>query len=149
VLDIAVPRDFDANIHDGERVCLFNIDDLTRMRDSTLDQRRRHLAPAEAITEAEVKVFCDDWNRRRSAPVIQELFQEADRVRQTVLAPLLGKLNGKMTADDKQSIEAAFRLFQNKLLHGPLAAIRDASSAPEQSSGLLDAMKKLFGLKET
>ena len=35
ILDIAVPRDFDPAIHDGDRVCIFNIDDLARVRDAT------------------------------------------------------------------------------------------------------------------
>ena len=36
ILDIAVPRDFDPRIHDGDRTCLFNIDDLKRIREETL-----------------------------------------------------------------------------------------------------------------
>ena len=39
ILDIAVPRDFDPAIHDGDRACLFNIDDLQRIRDQTLKER--------------------------------------------------------------------------------------------------------------
>ena len=31
ILDIAVPRDFDPRIHDGDRACLINIDDLQRV----------------------------------------------------------------------------------------------------------------------
>ena len=42
ILDIAVPRDFDPRIHDGDRTCLFNIDDLKRIREATL------AGPAEA-----------------------------------------------------------------------------------------------------
>ena len=41
VLDIAVPRDFDPAIHDGDRVCIFNIDDLARVREQTLGERRK------------------------------------------------------------------------------------------------------------
>ena len=148
VLDIAVPRDFDPNIHDGDRVCVFNIDDLTRMRERTVEQRLKHLAPAEALVETEVKNFVDDWNRRKSGPMIQQLFSEADKLRETVTSPLLGKLNGKLSEADRRQIEAAFRLFQNKLLHGPLAALKDASAEqPEASRGLVDAVRKLFGLK--
>jgi glutamyl-tRNA reductase len=39
ILDIAVPRDFDPRIHDGDRACLFNIDDLQRIREQTLRDR--------------------------------------------------------------------------------------------------------------
>src|SRR6516164_4333636 len=38
ILDIAVPRDFDPRIHDGDRTCLFNIDNLKRIREETLRQ---------------------------------------------------------------------------------------------------------------
>ena len=48
ILDIAVPRDFDPRIHDGEQTCLFNIDDLKRIREQTLHDRLKHVGPAEA-----------------------------------------------------------------------------------------------------
>lgn len=145
VLDIAVPRDFDPAIHDGDRVCLFNIDDLTRVREQTIAQRQKHLAPAEAIVAAEAKKFLDDWNRRKSGPVIQQLRTEVDRLRAEVVGGLLGKLNVKLTDADRAFIEGAFRLFQNKLLHGPIAALQQASKEGE-SRQLLDAVRKLFGL---
>jgi glutamyl-tRNA reductase len=145
VLDIAVPRDFDPAIHDGDRVCVFNIDDLTRVREQTLGARKKHVAPAEAIVEAEVKRFTDDWNRRKSGPVIQQLRSEVDKVRAEVVVPLLGKLNGKLSDADRAFIEGAFRLFQNKLLHGPIAALQDASKDGDRGT-LIEAMKKLFRL---
>lgn len=145
VLDIAVPRDFDPAIHDGDRVCLFNIDDLTRIREQTIAVRQSHLRPAEAIVAAETKLFLDDWRRRGNGPVIQQLRTEVDKVRDEVLAPLLAKLNGKLTDAEKEQIAGAFRLFQNKLLHGPIAALRDASQEGDRGS-LLEAMKKLFRL---
>ena len=95
---------------------------------------------------AEVKKFAEDWNRRKSGPAIQQLRTEVDRVRAEVLAPLLGKLNGKLTPGDRESIERAFRLFQNKLLHAPIAALQEASKEGEARK-LVEAMQKLFGLK--
>jgi glutamyl-tRNA reductase len=147
VLDIAVPRDFDPLIHDGDRVFVFNIDDLTRVREQTLGVRRKHVAPAEAIIDAEVKRFADDWKRRKSGPVIRELFGEADKLRAEVLGPLLGKLNGKLAPAEKEAVEAAFRLFQNKLLHGPVAALKDAAPLDAGETTLLEAVRKLFNLR--
>src|SRR5262249_30694162 len=46
ILDIAVPRDFDPAIHDGEWAFLFNIDDLQKIREDTLARRRQHVGPA-------------------------------------------------------------------------------------------------------
>jgi glutamyl-tRNA reductase len=147
VLDIAVPRDFDPEIHDGDRVCVFNIDDLTRVREQTLARRRRHVGAAEAIVEAEVRRFADEWNRRRSGPVIGQLTAEVDKLRAEVVGPLIAKLNGKLSPDEKKSVEYAFRLFQSKLLHGPIAALNEASREGE-SRTLLEALKKLFRLGE-
>ncbi len=146
ILDIAVPRDFDPRIHDGDRVCLFNIDDLTRIREQTIAKRQRHIAPAEAIVEQEVRKFLDDWNRRRSGPVIGQLTAEVDKIRDEVVAPLMAKLNGKLSPEEKKYVEGAFRLFQNKLLHGPIAALQEASK--EGHGGTFsDVIKKLFRLQ--
>ncbi len=146
VLDIAVPRDFDPAIHDGDRVCLFNIDDLTRVREQTLAERRRHAGPAEAIVEQEVRRFVEDWARRRSGPVIGRLHAEASKLRAEVLAPLLAKLNGKLTPEERKAVEYAFQLYQNKLLHGPIAALQEASRQGHGGT-LAEAIKKLFGLE--
>lgn len=147
VFDMAVPRDFDPRIeHDGDRVCLFNVDDLTRVTDQQLAERRRHIAPAESIVAEEVARFVQDWNRRKDGPVIGKLTAEVDRVREAVLAPLIARLNGRLTDDDRERIEIAFRQFQNKLLHGPIAALRE-ESGDSHGITLRDAFMKIFGLK--
>jgi glutamyl-tRNA reductase len=145
VLDIAVPRDFDAEIHDGSGVCVFNVDDLTRVREQMLAERKKHISPAEAIVESESNAFIQDWERRRSGPVIRELTLEFDRIRSSVVSPLLSKWNGKLSQEEKLQLEYAFKLFQSQLLHGPIAALHDASKSGEQRT-MLDAIKKLFKL---
>ena len=147
ILDIAVPRDFDPRIHDGENAFLFNIDDLKRIREQTLAQRQRHIAPAEAIVENERKRFVEDWTRRRNGPIIASLTRDCDAKRKAVLEQLLGRLNGKLTDAEKAYVEGAFRLFQNQLLHGPIDALREASKEGS-SATLLEAVRKLFRLEE-
>jgi glutamyl-tRNA reductase len=146
VFDMAVPRDFDPRLHDGDRVSVFNVDDLTRVADQAAAQRRKHVPAAEAIVAGEVAKFVQDWARRKDGPVIGQLNAEADRVRDAVLLPLLAKLNGKLTPAELEYLEGAFRLFQNKLLHGPIAALQEASRAGHGGT-LRDALMKLFGLK--
>jgi glutamyl-tRNA reductase len=147
IFDMAVPRDFDPRVDDGERVFLYNVDDLNRIREQTLAERRRHLAPAEAIVDAEVRKFVEGWNHQQNGPVIGQLTGELDKLREGIVGPLLGKLNGKLTAAEKDHLEGAFRLFQNRILHGPMAALRDASKEGH-GGGLRDALRMLFGLKE-
>jgi glutamyl-tRNA reductase len=146
ILDIAVPRDFDPAIHDGDRVCLFNIDDLQRIRGQVLGERLKHVATAEAIVEQETNRFVAEWARRRNGPIIAQLTDDFDRKRRQVLGQLLGKLNGRLSDADRATIEGAFRLLQNQFLHGPISAIGEASQEGG-GSALLDALRQLFRLR--
>jgi glutamyl-tRNA reductase len=151
ILDIAVPRDFDPRIHDGDRTCLFNIDDLKRIRDATLADRVKHVAPAEAIVEHEAHAFLGDWARRRNGPVIARLTQDLEAKRQAVVQNLLARLNGKLSDADRRYIEGAFRLLQNQFLHGPISALTEethAEAAHPHGHTLLEALRKLFRLHE-
>ncbi len=149
ILDIAVPRDFDPRIHDGDRTCLFNIDDLKRIREQTLHDRHQHIAPAEAIVAQEAARFLKDWVRRSHGPVIARLTQTLETKRQEIVRQLLARLNGKLTEADQAYIEGAFRLLQNQFLHGPITALTEEPSLENQGlSGhtLLEALRKLFHL---
>ncbi|MBA4188081.1 MAG: glutamyl-tRNA reductase [Planctomycetaceae bacterium] len=146
VFDMAVPRDFDPRLHDGERVSVFNVDDLNRVADQAAAERRKHLPAADAIVTGEVTRFVQDWNRRKDGPVIGQLTAEVDRLRESMVSPLLAKMKGKLTPAELEHIEGAFRLFQSKLLHGPIAALQEASRTGH-SGTLREAVMKLFGLK--
>ena len=145
ILDIAVPRDFDPRIHDGDTTCLFNIDDLKRTRETTLADRLKHVAPAEAIVDQEAANFLAEWARRRNGPVIARLRQDFEHKRQEVVSDLLRRLNGRLTDADKKQIEGAFNLLQNRFLHGPIAALSEDSHAPGEGHTLLDALASYSG----
>ena len=98
ILDIAVPRDFDPRIHDGDRTCLFNIDDLKAIREPTLADRRAHSGRG-AIVEQETQRF-----RRLDAAAERPGDRAADRRRGEAAgrgqAPA-ARLNGKLTDADR------------------------------------------------
>ncbi|MSR52616.1 MAG: glutamyl-tRNA reductase [Gemmataceae bacterium] len=146
ILDIAVPRDFDPAIHDGETTFVFNIDDLKGIREQTLARRRTHIERAESIVEDECKRFLDEWGRRKNGQLIARLTQEFEAKRREVIEPLLGRLNGKLTEKERQEIEGAFRLYQNKLLHGPITALGEATR-DGNGPALLEAVRRLFRLE--
>ena len=150
VLDIAVPRDFDPAIHDGDSVCLFNIDDLNSVRNATLDERRSHAQSAEQIVELETGRFLRDWMRRKHGSAIAKLTREFEAKRENIVGKLMQKLNGRLTTEDKHYIEGAFRLLQNQYLHGPIAALTEESANGAKQGGhtLLDALRKIFRLPE-
>jgi glutamyl-tRNA reductase len=146
ILDIAVPRDFDPRIHDGDRACLFNVDDLKRIQDQTIKERQQHIRPAEAIIEQEVKRFLNDWRRRKNGPIIAQLTQEFESQRKAIISELFTKLNGKLSKEDSDYIEGAFKLLQNRFLHGPISALAEDMPEPSKHT-LLEAMMKMFRLE--
>jgi glutamyl-tRNA reductase len=146
ILDIAVPRDFDPRIHDGDRACLFNVDDLKRIQDQTIQERQQHVRPAEAIIEQEVKRFLSDWRRRKNGPIIAQLTQDFESQRKAIISELFTKLNGKLSKEDYEYIEGAFKLLQNRFLHGPISALAEDMPEPSKHT-LLEAMMKMFRLE--
>jgi glutamyl-tRNA reductase len=147
ILDIAVPRDFDPRIHDGDRVCLFNIDDLQRICAQTIKERQKHLAPAEAIVTQEVKRFLREWNRRCHGPLIAQLIQASDARRHAIVGQVQAHFNGRLQPEDLTYIDGALRLFQNQLLHGPISALSEDATGSGQHT-LREALRKLFRLEE-
>lgn len=146
ILDIAVPRDFDPVIHDGDQTCLLNIDDLKRIQEQTLSDRRKHIEPAESIVAQEQARFLAEWARRRRGPVIARLTADMDQKRQEIVDQLMARLNGRLSDDEKRFVEKAFHLFQNRILHGPISALDESS---HEGGSLLEALRKLFRLSES
>jgi glutamyl-tRNA reductase len=149
ILDIAVPRDFDPRIHDGETTCLFNIDDLERIKEATLAERRKEVAPAEAIVAEETQKFLKSWARRRHGPVIARLTQDleaklpGDRgatVRQTEWQADGGRPG--VHREGVQPVANSVPARPDRRLDGG-----DARAPAGGGHTLLDALRKLFRLR--
>jgi glutamyl-tRNA reductase len=148
IIDIAVPRDFDARIVQSDLVdLLVNVDDLHAVREHVLRGRVKHVPAAEAIVKVEEERFLKEWTRRRAAPAIARLHEEWDAIRKEIQAQCFSKLNGKLTPQDQAVIEGALRLLQNKLMHAPLSVLREEAHR-EGGGGLLEAIYKLFRLND-
>jgi glutamyl-tRNA reductase len=143
ILDIAVPRDFDPRIHDGEQTCLFNIDDLQRIRERTLAERRKHVAAAEAIVDQEAARFLKDWQRRRLGPIIARLTQAIESWRRDRLQELFDRLDGRLNEEDRQLVEGYLRKDHNHFLHVLITAL-DEETRAGGGQGLLDTLRRLF-----
>ncbi len=148
ILDLAVPRDIDPAIADFVGVYLYSIDDLQAVCDRNRKSREREWPKAELIIDEEVSRFMTDLYRRVTGPWIGRLKQQANEIKAAELERLLNKLGA--AADDpklRQEIDVTLGRVVNKLLHPPLESLREEIS-PEEGSGLLDALKKLFQLKD-
>ena len=146
VLDLAVPRDFDPRIGERPGVWLYSVDDLVAACDANRKSRQQQMPAAWAIIEEETSRFMGDLHHRSTAPVIEQLRAGWSETGEAELDRLFRRLPG---LDDAQraEIRQAFDRYAAKLLHPPLASLRSESrSGPPH--GLLDALKRLFDLKD-
>ena len=148
ILDLAVPRDIDPALGEFLGVYLYSIDDLQAVCDRNRKARKREWPKAEQIIEEETSRFMSDLYRRVTGPWIGRLKQQANDIKSAELERLINKL-GDAANDPKvqKEIDITLGRVVNKLLHPPLESLREEVSS-EEGSGLLDALKKLFQLKD-
>lgn len=144
ILDLAVPRDFDAQIGDLSGVYLYSVDDLQSACERNQQERQREWPKAKAIILEETERFIADLQHRSTGPVIRRLREQAEQLKRDELKRLIGRLQHG-GADTEREIAQSFDRLVNKLLHPPLASLRDDAAAGH-SRGLLDALRHLFNL---
>lgn len=146
ILDLAVPRDFEASIGDRPNVYLYSIDDLQAACQRNREERDRELPSAMHIVEQETAGFMAEMRRHAVGPVIERLRQGWQKPKGEELERLLKKLPD-LDEHARQEIRRSFDRLVNKLLHPPLESLRN-ESRERVPRGLLDALAKLFRLKD-
>lgn len=146
VLDLAVPRDFDPRIGQRPGVWLYSVDDLAAACAANRKSRQRELPAAITIIDEETQRFMGDLHHRSTAPVIERLRAGWNETGEAELDRLFRRLPGLDDAS-RAEIRQSFDRYAAKLLHPPLASLRSESRAGSPH-GLLDALKRLFDLKD-
>lgn len=148
ILDLAVPRDFAADIGDMAGVYLYSVDDLQGACERNRKERQREWPKAEAIIRSETQRFMDELNHRATGPVIKQLREQAEQIKANEMKRLLGRLQNASPGEaTEREIQQAMDRLVNKLLHPPLASIRD-DAAQGHHRGLLTALRELFHLRD-
>jgi len=144
LIDISVPRNIDPAINDIDNVYLYNIDDLQRVVDSNMLERKKEAGKAEDIVAEEVDKFSRWFSSLESVPVIVALRQKAEEIRRDEV----GKFKKSHPNLDSETVEAVDRLantLMNKLMHGPTVVMKDNA---EERELMAYVIKKLYGLEE-
>lgn len=139
-IDLAVPRDIEAEVARLDDVFLYTVDDLGRMVQTATSARAAAVTQAEAIIETRVQAFLDWLARRALVPEIQRLQGAAEAMR---LAELDRALKMLHRGEDPQAVmDALSQGLTHKLLHGTLATLQE--SDPAQRAELLRLLPHLY-----
>jgi glutamyl-tRNA reductase len=143
MIDLAVPRDVEAEVAELDDVFLYSVDDLGKIVQEGLDTRHAAVTQAEAIINANVHAFMHWLENRELVPTIRALRDQAERMRRHELeraARMLAKGD-----DPAKVLEQLSHSLTNKFLHAPTHALNRAQT--QDRDVLVAALTRLYEIK--
>jgi glutamyl-tRNA reductase len=147
LIDIAVPRDIDADAKEIPHVKLYDMDNLNDHLEHSLAERMAEVPLVKSIVDEEVLEFEDYMNSLEMIPIIADMRQQAEAIRQSVLKKSLNRMPGLSDAE-RDHIEAMTRALVKKILDAPTQRLRAEATCPRAPEYAAVA-RTLFGLKDS
>jgi len=144
LIDIAVPRDVEPQAGQLENVYLYDIDALSEVVAGNLDGRQRAAADAEAIVHAELLRAVERDRGADVVPLIRALRERAQGIAEAEVARVLPRL-GPLGERERALVAGLADAVVNKLLHGPLTALRRGAAAPS-GIDLAEAVRRMWSI---
>lgn len=150
LVDIAVPRNVDADCAKDANTIVYNVDDLKELVELNKEKRIKAADEARELLIQEQAAF-EAWrDSLETVPTIKRLRGKAEAIRVSELEKAMAKLGDGMTKKQMKAVEELSRGIVNKLLHGPMQALRSDGTDPAAVGETLvnmHALEKMFDLK--
>ncbi|MDI1308732.1 MAG: glutamyl-tRNA reductase [Methylotenera sp.] len=140
MVDLAVPRDIEAEVAQLDDVFLYTVDDLAQVVTDGMANRQEAAVDAEVIVTARVENFMQWMKKRDAIPTIKALRDQAEATRQMELEKALRLIQKGESAE--KVLEALSNALTNKFLHAPSHALNRAHG--EEHAKLEDVIKQLY-----
>lgn len=143
MVDLAVPRDIEAEVGRLGDVYLYTVDDLGKIVAQGNASRAAAVSQAEAIIDQQVRQFMRWLEARSAVPAIRDLHERGEAIRQRELERAQRLL--ARGEDPARVLEALSQGLTNKFLHGPTQLLNEA---PEETrSQLVELLPHLYRAK--
>lgn len=146
LIDIAVPRDIDPDAANIPHVKLYDIDHLNEQLEGGLAERMAEAPKVRAILDEEVAEFGEYMKSLEMIPLIADIRQQAESIRQDMLEKTLRRLPD-LTDAERARIEAMTQALVKQILHAPTNRLRAEASCPHAPEYATVA-RTLFGLRD-
>lgn len=140
MLDLAVPRDIEAQVAEISGVYLHTVDDISAVVQSGKELRKEAAAAAEHMVGQKVADFISWQQSRQRVPLICALRNEGERARRQVLNNAMKQL--ARGASPEEVLERLSVQLTNKLLHAPTRLLNKGDD-----NGLVDAVSEIYSLQ--
>ncbi len=145
IIDIAVPRDIDPEVHDLDGLYLYDIDDLKGVAELNRTAREKEARRAEAIVEKEVALFMARLRSLHAVPTIVQLREWVETIRAAELEKAFSKLS-HLRPEDREAIASLTAALVNKILHRPIVELKRRALEGD-GHAYCQAVAELFGLE--
>jgi glutamyl-tRNA reductase len=142
IVDLAVPRDVEAEVAELSDVFLYSVDDLAEVVRDGQDARQGAVKEAEVIIDSGVNEFIHWMQSREVVPTIRALRDHAERQRRAEMEKALRLLAKGESAE--KVLEALSSSLTNKFLHAPTQALNQAQS--NERDAILEAVHRIYHL---
>lgn len=148
--DISVPRNVASDVNTLETSAhVYNVDDLKEVVSANKEARQQAAQEAAVLLKDEQLAF-EAWrDSLATVPTIKALRGKAESIRSSELEKAFGKLGDGLTKKQMRAVEDLSRNIVNKLLHGPMTALRcdgnDAAAVGETLANM-EALERMFEL---
>lgn len=143
MVDLAVPRDIEAEVSQLNDVYLYTVDDLRNTIDQNMQARREAALQAEEIIDTQVQHFMA-WLRSQGAQnTIADYRRQTELIRQEVLEKALMAL--KKGASPEETLTRLAHSLSNKIIHTPCSQLRAAGN--DERHDLIVAAREIFNLQ--
>ena len=144
MIDIAVPRDVDPGCNDLPGLTVHDMDSLHARLEHSLAEREAEVPLVEAILDEEASKFIQFFGSLDMLPLIADMRQQAEAIRQAELNKTLRRLPDLDEAG-RARIEALTQALVKKLLDTPTNRLRAQANTPSAPE-YVDVARTLFGL---
>lgn len=145
MIDLAVPRDVEAEVAKLDDVFLYTVDDLGKVVEQGFEVRKAAVSKAERIISEGVVDFMLWLESRQNVPAIRALRDQAERARRQELARAVKRL--AKGESPEQVLENLSRALTNKLIHPPTAALHPAKGIDQ--SDQLKLVERIYQLNRS
>jgi len=140
MVDLAVPRDIEAEVAQLDDVFLYTVDDLAQVVTDGMANRQEAAVDAEVIVTARVENFMQWMKKRNAVPTIKALRDQAEATRRVELEKALKLIQRGESAE--KVLETLSNALTNKFLHAPSHALNRAHG--DEHNKLEDVIKQLY-----
>lgn len=142
ILDLSIPKNVHDNVKELEGVTVVHMDDLSRMTDETLENRKKHIPAAEAIIAELLQEFTDWMNARKFAPTINALKEKLNSIKDTELSFQRKKISNF----DEEQAEIISQRIIHKITTHFANHLKDRDTLVDES---IEWIEKVFQIETT